>query len=75
LRTRSCALYRAESACRGGEAHKTPINLRLADMYEQSTAGTGTDKCDESRDPQWTVRENADCVSKAWYAEQVGKLA
>jgi hypothetical protein len=47
---------------------------RLARTFELRYAAAGPGEWDRPRDPNWTLRQIAEHVGTAWYAEQVGDL-
>lgn len=47
---------------------------RLADLYVHRLEAAGSAAWDAPRDPHWTLRDIAEHVGRAWYAEQVGEL-
>jgi DNA-binding transcriptional MerR regulator len=47
---------------------------RLARTFELRYAAAGPEEWDRPRDPNWTLRQIAEHVGTAWYAEQVGNL-
>jgi hypothetical protein len=48
---------------------------RLARLYVLRFAAAGPQAWDASRHPNWTLREIAEHVAPAWYAEAVGDLS
>lgn len=48
---------------------------RLARLYVLRFAAAGPKAWDAARDPNWTLREIAEHVAPAWYAEAVGDLS
>jgi hypothetical protein len=47
---------------------------RIARMWQLRVGALGPAEWDRPRDPNWTIRQIAEHVSPAWYAEQVGDL-
>jgi hypothetical protein len=47
---------------------------RLARLFVLRYAAAGPPAWDAPREPNWTLREIAEHLSSAWYAEQVGDL-
>jgi len=47
---------------------------RLARTFELRYAAADPEEWDRPRDPNWTLRQIAEHVGTAWYAEQVGNL-
>jgi hypothetical protein len=47
---------------------------RLARTFQLRYAAAGPEEWDKPRDQNWTLREIAEHVGTAWYAEQVGVL-
>jgi hypothetical protein len=48
---------------------------RLGRLYVLRFAAAGPQSWDLARDPNWSLRQIAEHVGPAWYAEQVGDLA
>jgi hypothetical protein len=48
---------------------------RLARLFVLRYAAAGRDAWDQPRDPNWTLRQIAEHLADAWYAEQVGDLS
>jgi hypothetical protein len=48
---------------------------RLGDLYVYRLDAAGEAEWDRPRDGHWTIREIAEHVAGAWYAEQVGDLS
>lgn len=48
---------------------------RLGRLYVLRFAAAGPEAWDVARDPNWSLRQIAEHVAPAWYAEQVGDLS